>query len=101
RGFNWRVADLCVHEPALLFGGHDVSNGDGTVAADHLRLPAPELERDLHPDGGDLVPMRLDLAFSVDKSIPAHMFNLTNIFTSRRYEAAQTISVANVPFVIG
>ncbi|HZQ43465.1 MAG TPA: hypothetical protein VFA99_09440 [Acidobacteriaceae bacterium] len=51
--------------------------------------------------GGDLVPMRLDLAFSVDKSIPAHMFNLTNIFTSRRYEAAQTISVANVPFVIG
>ena len=51
--------------------------------------------------GGDLVPMRLDLAFSVDTRIPAHMYNLTNIFTSRQYEAAQTISVANVPFVVG
>jgi hypothetical protein len=51
--------------------------------------------------GGDLVPMRLDLAFTVDSRIPAHMYNLTNTFTSRKYEAAQTISVGNVPFVIG
>jgi hypothetical protein len=51
--------------------------------------------------GGDLVPMRLDHAFTVNSSIPAHMYNLTNTFTSRQYEAAQTISVANVPFVIG
>ena len=51
--------------------------------------------------GGDLVPMRLDLAFTVDSRIPAHMYNLTNIFTSRQYEAAQTISVANVPYIVG
>ena len=51
--------------------------------------------------GGDLVPMRLDLAFNVDSSIPAHMYNLTNTSTSRQYVAAQTISVGNVPFVVG
>jgi hypothetical protein len=51
--------------------------------------------------GGDLVPLRLDLTFLVDSSIPAHMYNLTNTFTSRQYEAAQTISVGNVPFIVG
>ncbi|GLQ91517.1 beta strand repeat-containing protein [Dyella acidisoli] len=50
--------------------------------------------------GGDLVPMRLDDAFNVDTSLPAHMYNLTGSFSVRQYEAVQTISVANVPFVI-
>ena len=51
--------------------------------------------------GGDLVPMRLDQGFTVDRRIPSHMYNLTNTFTSRQYLTAQTISVANIPFVIG
>jgi len=51
--------------------------------------------------GGDLVPMRLDNAFDVDKRLPSHMYNLTTTFTSRQYDTAQTISVGNVPFVIG
>jgi len=51
--------------------------------------------------GGDLVPMRLDLNYTVDNRIPSHLYNLTYTFTSRQYSTAQTISVANVPFVIG
>ncbi len=50
--------------------------------------------------GGDLAPMRLDTDFNVDTSLPAHMYNLTSGFSVRQYVAAQTISVANVPFVI-
>ncbi len=50
--------------------------------------------------GGDLVPMRLDDAFTVDTRLPAHMYNLANSFSVRQYLAVQTISVANVPYVI-
>ena len=50
--------------------------------------------------GGDLVPMRLDADFNVDKRLPAHMYNLTNTFSVRQYLTAQTINVANVPYVI-
>ena len=50
--------------------------------------------------GGDLVPMRLDDEFTVDTRLPAHMYNLANSFSVRQYLAVQTISVANVPYVI-
>ncbi len=50
--------------------------------------------------GGDLVPMRLDDEFTVDKRLPAHMYNLANSFAVRQYLAVQTINVANVPYVI-
>ena len=50
--------------------------------------------------GGDLVPMRLDDDFNVDKRLPAHMYNLANSFSARQFLAVQTISVANVPYVI-
>ena len=45
--------------------------------------------------------MRLDLAFTPDTRMPAHMYNLTTTFTSRQYDTAQTISLGNVPFVVG
>ena len=50
--------------------------------------------------GGDLVPMRLDDKFKVDTRLPAHMYNLANSFSLRQYLKVETISVANVPFVI-
>ena len=50
--------------------------------------------------GGDLVPMRLDAEFSVDSRIPAHLYNLTSTFSTRQFLTAQTISVANIPYVI-
>ena len=51
--------------------------------------------------GGDLVPMQLDLNFTPDNSMPSYMYLLTSTFTSIQYSAAQTISVGNVPYVIG
>ncbi len=51
--------------------------------------------------GGDLVPMRLDRDFTVDTRMPSHLYNLTYTFTSRQYSTAQTVSIGNVPFVIG
>lgn len=50
--------------------------------------------------GGDLIPMRLDAAFTVDSRIPAHLYNLTSTFSTRQFMTAQTISVANIPYVI-
>lgn len=50
--------------------------------------------------GGDLVPIRLDVAFNVDTRVPAHLYNLTNTFSSSEFEAAETVSVGNVPFVV-
>jgi hypothetical protein len=50
--------------------------------------------------GGDLVPMRLDAEFTVDSRIPAHLYNLTSTFSTRQFMTAQTISVANIPYVI-
>ncbi len=50
--------------------------------------------------GGDLVPVRLDDDFNVDTLLPAHMYNLANGLSVRQYLAVQTISVANVPYVI-
>ncbi|WP_434667423.1 hypothetical protein P5W99_38965 [Paraburkholderia sp. A3BS-1L] len=50
--------------------------------------------------GGDLIPMRLDMAFAIDSRIPAHLYNLTSTFSTRQFLTAQTISVANTPYVI-
>ena len=50
--------------------------------------------------GGDLVPMRLDADFTVDKRIPAHLYNLTNTFSTRQFLTSQTISIANSPYVV-
>jgi hypothetical protein len=49
---------------------------------------------------GDLVPMRLDTPFSVDKRPPAHLYKLTYTFSDRQYDQAKTISVANQPYVV-
>lgn len=49
---------------------------------------------------GDLVPLRLDAAFAVDKRSPAHLYKLTYTFSDRQYDAAKTISVANKPYVV-
>jgi hypothetical protein len=51
--------------------------------------------------GGDLVPFRLDAPFAVDKRQPAHMYALTHTFADHQYDAVQTISVANKPYIIG
>jgi hypothetical protein len=62
-----------------------------------------------HPDGkaiylafggGDLVPLRLDGPFTVDKRQPAHMYKLTTTFADREYDAATTLSVGNTPYVV-
>ena len=50
--------------------------------------------------GGDLVPFRLDAAFTVDKRLPAHMYKLTYTFADQQYDSAQTISVSNTPYVV-
>lgn len=51
--------------------------------------------------GGDLVPFRLDAPFTIDKRQPAHMNMLSYSFADKQYDNAQTISVANTPYVIG
>ncbi len=50
--------------------------------------------------GGDIVPFRLDGGVDIDKRLPAHMYELTYNFADQQYENAQTISVANVPYVV-
>ncbi len=50
--------------------------------------------------GGDLVPFSLDAEFDVDKRQPAHMYKLTHTFADQEYDAAQTISVGNKPYVV-
>jgi hypothetical protein len=50
--------------------------------------------------GGDLVPLRLDASFTIDKRIPAHLYNLTRNFSTRQFLTSQTISIANTPYVI-
>lgn len=49
---------------------------------------------------GDLIPLRLDDAFLVDKRSPAHLYKLTYTFSDRQYDSARTISVANKPYVV-
>jgi hypothetical protein len=49
---------------------------------------------------GDIVPLRLDAAFDIDKRQPAHLYKLTTTFADRQYDAATTISVSNTPYVI-
>ena len=44
---------------------------------------------------GDIVPLRLDKEVVIDKRLPAHMNQLTSLFTNVAYDAAKTISVAN------
>ncbi len=50
--------------------------------------------------GGDLVPFRLDDTVTVDKRQPAHMYEFTYTFADQQYDSAQTISVANTPYVV-
>src|SRR5438105_138036 len=49
---------------------------------------------------GDLVPLRLDATFHVDKRAPAHLYKLTYTFSDKQYNSAKTISVANKPYVV-
>lgn len=49
---------------------------------------------------GDLVPLRLDAPFLVDKRPPAHLYKLTYTFSDRQYDEAKTISAANKPYVV-
>jgi hypothetical protein len=49
---------------------------------------------------GDIVPLRLEAAFEVDKRAPAHLYKLTYTFADRQYQSAKTISVANTPYVV-
>ena len=49
---------------------------------------------------GDIIPLRLDAAFQVDKRPPAHLYKLTYTFADRQYLSAKTISVANQPYVV-
>jgi hypothetical protein len=65
-----------------------------------LATRPPNTHRYLAFGGGDLVPVRLDDNFNVDTRLPAHMYNLANDFSVRQYLAVETISVANVPYVI-
>ncbi|SPE36930.1 hypothetical protein SBA3_2530002 [Candidatus Sulfopaludibacter sp. SbA3] len=50
--------------------------------------------------GGDIVPIRLDLEFQVDKRPPAHLYKLTYTFADKLYDSAKTISVGNKPYVV-
>ena len=49
---------------------------------------------------GDIVPLRLDADFAIDKRFPAHMYKLTSTFADRQYESVETLSVANKPYVV-
>ncbi len=49
---------------------------------------------------GDLIPLRLDAQFTVDKRPPAHLYKLTYTLSDRHYDNAKTISVANTPYVV-
>ena len=116
RGWDRGRADLCLHKHALLLvdlvGAVSIAltraitfacrrhNWNATCTLMVATRPA-NAHLYLAFGGGDLVPMRLDDAFTVDSRIPAHMYNLTNTFSVHQYETSQTISVANVPFVIG
>jgi hypothetical protein len=51
--------------------------------------------------GGDLVPFRLDAPFTVDKRQPAYLYKLTQTFSALEYDSVQTLSIGNVPYVIG
>ena len=51
--------------------------------------------------GGDLVPFRLDAPFTVDKRQPAYLYKLTKTFSDREYDAVETLSIGNVPYVVG
>jgi hypothetical protein len=49
---------------------------------------------------GDIVPLRLDVPVVPDKRLPTHMNQLSYPFTNAAYNAVQTISVANTPYVV-
>ena len=51
--------------------------------------------------GGDLAPFRLDAPFTVDKRQPAYLYKLTKTFSDVDYDAVQTLSIGNVPYVVG
>ncbi len=49
---------------------------------------------------GDLIPLRLQSSFLIDKRSPAHLYKLTYTFSDRHYDDAKTISVGNQPYVV-
>jgi hypothetical protein len=51
--------------------------------------------------GGDLVPFRLDAAFTVDKRQPDHMYKFTASFADQKYIGTRTVSVSNTPYIVG
>jgi hypothetical protein len=51
--------------------------------------------------GGDLIPIRLDGPFTVDNRQPAYLYKLTKTFSDRDYDSVRTLSIGNVPYVIG
>jgi len=67
------------------------------------------LMQSTHPEGsaiylafgaGDIVPFRLDHAFSPDNTLPAHMHKLTYSFADQKYDEAKAISVSNTPYFV-
>lgn len=51
--------------------------------------------------GGDLVPMRLDAAFKVDRVLPQHASLFTHTQTDQQYDSAHACSVSNTPYFVG
>ncbi len=49
---------------------------------------------------GDLIPLRLEAPFNVDKRSPSHLYKFTYTFSDRQYDSAKTISIANKPYVV-
>ena len=49
---------------------------------------------------GDLIPLRVEAAFEVDKRSPAHLYKFTYTFSDRQYNSAKTVSIANKPYVV-
>jgi hypothetical protein len=120
--YPWPLDDALVSESAI-FTNVPYSIGDAQPPASTSvnRLPTPyfacrrknwsadcHLMQATHTTGmsylafgaGDLVPLRLDASFRVDKRAPAHLYKLTYTFSDRQYNDAKTISVANKPYVV-
>ena len=49
---------------------------------------------------GDIVPFRLDIPFTPNKQLPAHMHKLTYSFADQKYDEAKAISVGNTPYFV-
>jgi hypothetical protein len=50
---------------------------------------------------GDLVPMRLDVTFTVDNPLPAYASLFTHTKPDLQYDSAQAFSISNAPYFVG